>query len=329
MIRQITSRLFYAIVILLGVTLVVSSLVKLVPGDPVDVLAAGNPAMTVADMEVLRDRMGLNRSVPEQFFAYLGQAVQGDLGTSIRQGVPVMTLIAERLPATAELAFWAVLFAGIVAVPLGVLTALKRGTWIDYLGTFIAVLGVSVPGFLLAVLMILWFSVELRWIPASGYRGSALAAIVHSLIERDPAVFWNAFRYFLMPAISLAFVMIAVNARLIRSAMLEVLEQDYITFAAAKGVPGAVIVIRHALRNALLPVVTIVGLQLGTLLSGTVVIETVFAWPGIGRLAVDAIHVRDYPVIQAVVLVSALLFLTINLIVDGLYRVIDPRVRDD
>ncbi|WP_417584649.1 ABC transporter permease [Pelagibacterium sp.] len=329
MVRQIASRLFYAIVILLGVILVVSSLVKLVPGDPVDVLAAGNPAMTVADMEVLRERMGLNRSVPEQFVAYLGQAVQGDLGTSIRQGVPVMTLILERLPATVELALWAVVLASVIAIPLGVLTALKRGTWVDYVGTFVAVLGVSMPGFLLAVLMILWFSVELRWLPASGYRGSALAAFGQAIIERDPAVFWNAFRYFILPAISLAFVMIAVNARLIRSAMLEVLEQDYITFAAAKGVPGFVIVIRHALRNALLPVVTIVGLQLGALLSGTVVIETVFAWPGIGRLAVDAIHVRDYPVIQAVVLVSALLFIVINLVVDGLYRVIDPRVRDD
>lgn len=329
MARQIISRLFYAILILLGVILVVSSLVKLVPGDPVDVLAAGNPGMTVADMEVLRESMGLNRSVPEQFFAYLGRAVQGDLGTSIRQGVPVMTLILERLPATAELAFWTVVFAGIVAVPLGVLTALRRGTWIDNVGTIIAVLGVSMPGFLLAVLMILWFSVELRWIPASGYRGSALAAFGRAVVQGDASVFWHAFRYFILPALSLSFVLIAVNARLIRSAMLEVLEQDYITFAAAKGVPTMAIVIRHALRNALLPVVTIVGLQLGSLLSGTVVIETVFAWPGIGRLAVDAIHVRDYPVIQAVVLVSALLFIMINLIVDGLYRVIDPRVRDD
>lgn len=329
MLRQISSRLFYAVLILMGVILVVSSLVKLVPGDPVDVLAAGNPGMSVADMDVLRERMGLNRSVPEQFISYLGQAAQGDLGMSIRQGVPVTTLIMERLPATAELAFWAIVLAMAVAVPLGVVTALKRDSWVDYAGTVVAVLGVSMPGFLLAVLMILWFSIELRWIPASGYRGSALAAIGQAIVERDFSVFWNAFRYFILPSISLAFVLIAVNARLIRSAMLEVLEQDFITFAAAKGVPRLVIIIRHALRNALLPVVTIAGLQMGSLLSGTVVIETVFAWPGIGRLAVDAIHVRDYPVIQAVVLVSAILFITLNLLVDGLYRVIDPRVRDD
>lgn len=329
MVRLIASRLLYAVIILLGVILVVSSLVKLVPGDPVDVLAAGNPGMSVADMDVLREKMGLTRSIPEQFVAYLGGAIQGDLGTSIRQGVPVTTLVMERLPATAELAFWALLLALVVAVPLGVATALKRDSWLDYAGTFVAVLGVSMPGFLLAVLMILWFSIELRWIPASGYRGSALMALGQAVIERDASVFWNAFRYFILPAISLAFVLIAINARLIRSAMLEVLEQDYITFASAKGVPRLVIIVRHALRNALLPVVTMAGLQMGSLLSGTVVIETVFAWPGIGRLAVDAIHVRDYPVIQAVVLVSAVLFITINLVVDGLYRVIDPRVRDE
>lgn len=321
---MLVSRLFYAALILVGVTFVVASLVKLVPGDPVDVIAAGNPGMSLADMELLRERMGLTRSVPEQFAAYLGGALQGDLGTSIRQGVPVTQLIGERLPATAELAFWAIVIALALAVPIGILTALKRDSWVDYAGTSFAVLGVSTPGFLLAVMLILWFSIDLRWLPASGYRGSALATLFG-----DPLAFWSKFRYFILPAISLAFVLVAMNARLIRSAMLEVLEQDYIAFATAKGVPRAVIILRHALRNALLPVVTMVGLQMGGLLSGTVVIETVFAWPGIGRLAVDAIHIRDYPVIQAVVLVSAVLFITINLIVDGLYRLIDPRVRDE
>ncbi|MCA0275982.1 MAG: ABC transporter permease [Proteobacteria bacterium] len=329
MLRLIVSRLLYACVILLGVILVVASLVKLVPGDPVDVIAAGNPGMSVQDMDGLREKMGLTRSVPEQFVAYLGHAVQGDLGMSIRQGVPVSTLIAERLPATAELAFWTLLVAFAIALPLGIATALKRDSWLDYTGTFIAVLGVSMPGFLLAVLMILWFSIELRWLPASGYRGSALAAFGRAVVERDLSIFWSAFRYFILPSISLAFVLVAVNARLIRSAMLEVLQQDYITFATAKGVPRPIIILRHALRNALLPIVTLAGLQMGALLSGTVVIETVFAWPGIGRLAVDSIHVRDYPIIQAVVLISAILFISLNLIVDILYRFIDPRVRDE
>ncbi|MBB6467111.1 peptide/nickel transport system permease protein [Aminobacter lissarensis] len=329
MLRLVVSRLLYAAVILLGVILVVASLVKLVPGDPVDVIAAGNPGMSVQDMDMLRERMGLTRSVPEQFVAYLGGAIKGDLGSSIRQGVPVTSLIAERLPATGELAFWTLILAFAIAIPLGIITALKRDSWLDYAGTFVAVLGVSMPGFLLAVLMILWFSIELRWLPASGYRGSALASIGRAVAERDIGIFWNAFRYFILPSISLAFVLVAVNARLIRSAMLEVLQQDYITFAIAKGAPRLTIILRHALRNALLPIVTLAGLQMGALLSGTVVIETVFAWPGIGRLAVDSIQVRDYPIIQAVVLVSAALFISLNLIVDILYRFIDPRVRND
>jgi len=325
MLRSLAARLAHSVLILLGVTLVVASLIKLIPGDPVDVIAAGDPGLTAADLDRLRDQMGLNKSVAEQFFSYLAGALQGDLGTSIRQHVPVSELVWDRVPATAELAFWAIVFALALAVPLGVATALRRGSWVDYGGTVIAVLGVSTPSFLLAVMLILWFAVDLRMLPASGYRGSALAA----LVAGDLAGFGKALRYFLLPAVSLSFVMIAVNARLIRSAMLEVLEQDFITFATAKGVPRLVIILRHAMRNALLPVVTMLGLQMGSLLSGTVVIENVFAWPGIGRLAVDAIHNRDYAVIQAVVLISAVLFILLNLVVDGLYRVIDPRVRND
>ncbi|WP_199252722.1 ABC transporter permease [Chachezhania sediminis] len=322
MLRLLLPRLLQSVVILLGVTLVVSSLIKLIPGDPVDIISAGDPSMTVEDLDRLREQMGLNRSVFEHYIAYLGGAVQGDLGTSLRQHMPVADLVLERVPATAELAFWAMVFGLVLAVPLGVVTALKRGSWVDYGGTVVAVLGVSTPSFLLAVMMILWFSVDMRMLPASGYRGSALGA----LFTLDFAGFVTTIRYFLLPAISLSFVLVAVNARLIRSAMLEVLEQDYITFATAKGVPRMVIILRHALRNALLPVVTMLGLQVGSLLSGTVVIENVFAWPGIGRLAVDAIHNRDYAVIQGVVLISAVLFIALNLVVDGLYRIIDPRV---
>jgi len=329
MLKLVIARIAHAIIVLLGVTLVVSSLVRLVPGDPVDVIAASNPAMTQADMETLREAMGLTRPVMEQFAIYVTGAVQGDLGVSIRQRVPTAELIVERLPATIELTFWAIVLAMALAVPIGLATALNRGTSVDYAGTTVVVLGVSMPGFLLGVLLILFFSVQLRWLPASGFRGSALMAMGQAVMERDFSIFWNAFRYFILPSISLAFVLVAINARLIRSAMLEVLQQDYITFAAAKGVPRFVIIIRHALRNALLPLVTVAGLQMGNLLSGTIVIETVFAWPGVGRLAVDAIHWRDYPVIQAVVLVSAVLFITINLLVDILYRFIDPRVRND
>ncbi|WP_201863228.1 ABC transporter permease [Microvirga soli] len=325
MLRLVLTRLAYAVLVMIGVTFVVASLIKLIPGDPVDIMAAGNPGMTVEDMDKLRHELGLTRPILEQFFIYAKNAVLGDLGISIRQRVPAAGLIWERLPATAELAFWAILIALAVAIPIGIVTALKRDTAIDYAGTVVAVLGVSVPGFLLGILLILVFSVNLRWLPASGFRGSALASIPSAIASGDPSIFWNAFRYFILPSISLAFVLVAINARLVRSSMIEVLQQDYITFARAKGLPIRIIYLRHALRNALLPVLTVVGLQLGSLLSGTIVIETVFAWPGIGRLAVQAVHWRDYPLIQAVVLISALLFVFLNLVVDLLYRWIDPR----
>jgi peptide/nickel transport system permease protein len=325
MLRLVLTRLAYAVLVMIGVTFVVASLIKLIPGDPVDIMAAGNPGMTVEDMDKLRHELGLTRPILEQFFIYAKNAVLGDLGISIRQRVPAAGLIWERLPATAELAFWAILIALAVAIPIGIVTALKRDTAIDYAGTVVAVLGVSVPGFLLGILLILVFSVNLRWLPASGFRGSALASIPSAIASGDPSIFWNAFRYFILPSISLAFVLVAINARLVRSSMIEVLQQDYITFARAKGLPIRIIYLRHALRNALLPVLTVVGLQLGSLLSGTIVIETVFAWPGIGRLAVQAVHWRDYPLIQAVVLISALLFVFLNLVVDLLYRWVDPR----
>ena len=325
MLRLVLTRLAYAVLVMIGVTFVVASLIKLIPGDPVDIMAAGNPGMTVEDMDKLRHELGLTRPILEQFFIYAKNAVLGDLGISIRQRVPAAGLIWERLPATAELAFWAILIALAVAIPIGIVTALKRNTAIDYAGTVVAVLGVSVPGFLLGILLILVLSVNLRWLPASGFRGSALALVPSAIASGDPSIFWNAFRYFILPSISLAFVLVAINARLVRSSMIEVLQQDYITFARAKGLPIRIIYLRHALRNALLPVLTVVGLQLGSLLSGTIVIETVFAWPGIGRLAVQAVHWRDYPLIQAVVLISALLFVFLNLVVDLLYRWVDPR----
>lgn len=325
MLRLVLTRLAYAILVIIGVTFVVASLIKLIPGDPVDIMAAGNPGMTPEDMDKLRHELGLTRPILEQFLVYAKNAVLGDLGISIRQRVPAADLIWERLPATAELAFWAILIALAVAIPIGIVTALKRDTAVDYAGTVVAVLGVSMPGFLLGILLILVLSVSLRWLPASGFRGSALGSIPSAISSGDPSIFWNAFRYFILPSISLAFVLVAINARLVRSSMIEVLQQDYITFARAKGLPKRVIYLRHALRNALLPVLTVVGLQLGSLLSGTIVIETVFAWPGIGRLAVQAVHWRDYPLIQAVVLISALLFVFLNLIVDVLYRWVDPR----
>ena len=327
MLALIASRIGYALVVIAGVVFVVSIMIKLVPGDPVDIMAAGNPGMSEEDKDRLREQLGLTRPVLVQYAAYVEGVLRGDLGTSLRQRVPTAQLILERLPATVELTFWAMVLALTMAFALGIATALYRDTIVDYAGTIVAVLGVSTPGFLLGILLMLVFSVHYDLLPASGYGGSVLAAIPRAILAGDPGVLWSRVRYFVLPSTSLAFALMAVNARLIRSSMIETIRQDFIQFARAKGLPRRVIVLRHALRNAIIPVVTVVGLQMGALLSGAIVVETVFAWPGIGRLAVQAVSWRDYPVVQAVVLISASLFVTLNLIVDLLYRVIDPRMR--
>ena len=327
MARLLFSRLISAIFILLAITFLVASLVKLLPGDPVDVLAVGNPGITEADMDRLRDQLGIDRPIFEQFVTYVSGALHGEFGESIRQRVPVADLIVERLPATAELAFWSLLLALVIAIPLGIAAAVKRNSLIDYVASFVAVIGVSIPGFLVGVLLILWFAVTLRWLPSSGYRGSAMVALGEAVRTGNPAIFWDSLRYFILPSVSLALVMIAVNARLTRSSMIEVLGLDYVAFARAKGLPPHTIYLRHALRNAILPVITVAGLQMGSLLSGAVVVETVFAWPGMGRLAVQAVQWRDYPLIQGVIIVSATAFITLNLLLDLFYGMIDPALR--
>ncbi|MDR6294182.1 peptide/nickel transport system permease protein [Inquilinus ginsengisoli] len=327
MLPLIVKRIGYALIVIAGIVFVVSAMTRLVPGDPVDIMAAGNPGMTEADKARLRGQLGLDRPMVEQYLAYLGGALQGDLGLSLRQRVPAAQLILERLPATAELTFWAMLLSLLAAIPIGVATALRRDGPVDYAGTVVAVLGVSTPSFLLGILLILLFSVQLGWLPASGYKGSLVAAVPTALLDGRFDLLWQKARYFLLPSISLAFGLMAVNARLTRSAMIEALRQDYVQFARAKGLPPRAVTLRHALRNAIIPVVTMIGLQLGALLSGAIVIETVFAWPGIGRLSVQAITTRDYPLVQATVLIAAVLFVALNLIVDILYRVIDPRMR--
>jgi ABC-type dipeptide/oligopeptide/nickel transport system permease component len=315
-------RLVHAFIVVIGITFVVAAMIRLVPGDPVDVMAAGNPGMTEADKQTLREQLGLNQPLLPGFVAYIAGALHGDLGISLRQRTAAAPLVWERLPATAELSFWALLVALLIAIPLGVVTALQRDRPVDYVGTVFSVLGISTPGFLLGILLILLFAVRLHVLPSSGYRGSALAALL-----QGPGVFWFRFRYFILPSVSLGCALSAVNARLMRSSMLEVLRQDFVLVARAKGVPAWAVVLRHAMRNAIIPVVTVAGLQLGTLLSGAIVTESVFAWPGVGRLAVQAIQWRDYPLVQATVLVSAVLFVTLTLAIDLLYFAVDPRLR--
>ncbi len=328
MLGYFVRRVLSALMVIVCVVFVVSTISKLVPGDIVDMMEAGNPGMTEQDKTALREQLGVNKPVLQNFYDYAtGIVLRGDFGNSTRLRSSAIVLIAERIPATLELALTALIFALLVALPLGIVCALRQGTAIDYFGSIISVFGVAVPNFLIGIILILVFSVELQWLPSTGYKGSVVVGGWEALRAWDWNLLWDRLRYILMPAISLAFFVIALNTRLIRSTMLDVIRQDYLQFARAKGVPERMVFLKHAFSNALIPTVTIVGLQLGTLLGGTYIIENVFAWPGIGRLTVQSIFWRDYPLIQASVLVAACVFVFLNLLVDLLYRLIDPRIR--
>ena len=288
-----------------GVSLVVFGLVHL-SGDPVLLMVSSDAPPDV--VTATRRALGFDRPLYEQFGRYVTRAAQGDLGVSLRSSRPVSALIRERLPATVELTLAALLIAAAVAVPAGILSAVRRGSLVDRLAMVGAVAGQAMPIFWLALLLITLFGVHLRWLPVFG-RGS-LAHLV-------------------LPAVSLSTVILGRLARLVRSSMLEVLGQDYVRTARAKGVAEPRVLAAHALKNAAIPIVTLLGLQFAQLLGGAVVTETIFAWPGIGRLVVEAIFNRDFPVVQGVVLVVSLIFVTVNLLVDLAYAALDPRVRSE
>jgi len=309
LIQYVLRRLIGTVPVLLGVTLVVFAMTWLTPGDPV-VALLGETAQGISTeaREDLRRELGLDRPWPAQYLGYMAGLVQGDLGTSIRSRRPVLVEVTDRLPATAELAIAGLAIAVVLGVSLGVAAALKRRTWVDAAAIAVALIGVSVPVFWSGFLLMMVFSLELGWLPASG-RGD-----------------W---RNLILPAITVGVASAAFIARITRGAVLETLGQDYVRTARAKGLRARVVVVRHALRNALLPIVTVVGLQLGSLLGGAVLTETVFAWPGVGRMLVDAIIARDLPLVQGTVLVISLLFILVNLAVDLSYAAINPRVRYD
>jgi peptide/nickel transport system permease protein len=288
-----------------GVSLVVFGLVHL-SGDPVLLMVSSDAPPDV--VTATRRALGFDRPLHEQFVSYVTRAAQADLGVSLRSNRPVATLIRERLPATVELTLAALLIAVAIAVPAGIVSAVRRGSLVDRVAMVGAVAGQAVPIFWLALLLITFFGVYLRWLPVFG-RGS-LAHLV-------------------LPAVSLSTVILGRLARLVRSSMLEVLGQDYVRTARAKGVAETRVLAAHALKNAAIPIVTLLGLQFAQLLGGAVVTETIFAWPGIGRLVVEAIFNRDFPVIQGVVLVVSLIFVTVNLLVDLAYAALDPRIRSE
>jgi ABC-type dipeptide/oligopeptide/nickel transport system permease component len=260
---------------------------------------------SMAEVETLRQQLGFNDPLYVQYWRFASQAVQGDLGASLYHRVPAIDLILERLPASLELAGAAMLIALLVSIPLGILSAVKRGSLWDMASMLGALFGLSMPHFWLGIMLILLFSVTLGWLPTSG-RGS-LAQLV-------------------MPSIALGLSLMAMFARLTRSVMLEVLSQDYVRTARAKGLREKIVIGKHALKNALIPLVTVAGMQFGFLIGGTVIIETVFAWPGVGRLVVQAIFSRDYPLVQATVLVLAVIFVVVNLLVDLVYLYLDPQI---
>jgi len=301
--RYLLSRAVQSVVLLVLVTAVVFLILRLTPGDPALVLL-GTQAPPEAITE-LRRNLGLDRPLWEQYARYLGQLARGDLGSSIRAQRPVGPYVAQRIPATLHLLASAVLLATVIGIPLGIVAALRQGRAVDQLVVAVSSLGQSVPSFWFGLILIVILSVNLRLLPSSG-RGT-LAHLV-------------------MPAVTLAFFLVGLVLRLTRASMLEVLAADYVRTARAKGLAERLVVAKHALRNAMLPLVTVLGLQVATLLSGAIITETVFAWPGIGTLAINAIYQRDYPVVQAIVLLSALAFVLVNFLVDLLYVYLDPRI---
>jgi peptide/nickel transport system permease protein len=304
MLAYLIRRLGGALLVVLGVACLVFLLIHLVPGDPVEMMLG--EAASAADREALRRDLGLDRPLAEQLTQYLHGLLRGDLGASLYSRRPIGQLLAERIPATLELAAAALAFTLMLAIPLGIWAALHRGTLWDQGAMTFALLGVSIPNFWLGPLLILVFSLGLGWLPVSGREGTGAV---------------------ILPALTLGASLAAVLSRMLRSSLLEVLNEDYVRTARAKGVSPLRVVWRHALPNAWLPVITLLGLQLGALLAGAVITETVFAWPGVGSLTIESIQKRDYPVVQACVLLISLSYVVVNLLTDLLYGWLDPRIR--
>ena len=304
MIRYLTRRLLLTIPVILGVATLVFSLIHLVPGDPAQVMLG--EAASEKDVIELRARLGLDRPLLEQYGTFLSGFVRGDLGSSFRTGQPVTTAILERVPATVELALAAMVVAMIVALPLGIIAAVRHGGFADHAAMTMSLAGISIPNFWLGPMLAIIFSIELGWLPVSGRGG------------------WESL---ILPAISLGAALAAILARMTRASLLEELRELYVRAARARGVRRTRAVLRHALRNSLIPLVTILGLQFGAVLTGAVITETIFAWPGIGRLLIQSITTRDYPLVQGCILLIAVTYVTVNLITDLLYGVLDPRIR--
>ncbi|MBB6099293.1 peptide/nickel transport system permease protein [Deinobacterium chartae] len=338
----IFKRLLRMVTVVIGISLVVFGFVRMIPGDPAVVILGerGSPEQVAA----LREKLGLNKPVflnfqepselfDTQYFRFAGQVLRGDLGEGIQSRIPVTDQLRNRFPATLELSFWALTFAVLVGLPAGIIAALNRNRPLDNLAMTISLIGVSMPVFWLGMLLAYFFSVVLGWLPPSGQLSTGLSIepitglyILDGLLRGRLDVAWDAFKHVILPAVALGTIPMAIIARITRSSMLEVLGQDYVRTARAKGLARNRVVVKHALRNAMLPVITIIGLQAGVLLGGAVLTETIFSWPGLGSYIYQGIFERDYPVIQGGVIFAAVIVSLVNLLVDLSYAILDPRV---
>ncbi len=325
-------RIIGTIPVIILISMLVFMLVQAAPGDPADMLLSDEASKE--DVEEARKRWGLDQPIYVQYGKFLFLALQGDLGTSFRYAEPVIVLIVERLPATVELATFAIIIAILFGVPLGVWAGARPNSWVDNVGSFFGFFGISMPNFWFGIMLILVVSGFLHLLPSAGRDTYGIAGdpitgfyLIDSLIRNDWTQVWDALKYMIMPGLALGVNMMGILMRVTRSSVLDITHEDYVTTARAKGLSERVVLWRHVVRNALIPIVTVVGLELGTLLSGSIIVETVFSWPGSGALLISAITSRDYPLITGVVLMYTMAFVIINFIIDVLYAFIDPRIR--
>ncbi|MGH7825741.1 MAG: ABC transporter permease [Candidatus Binatia bacterium] len=330
--NAIKRKILGAIPVLLGISFLIFLLMHIAPGDPVTLLL-GDDA-TPADVERTRREWGLDRPIMVQYWDFLSHAVRGDFGRSLKFNEPVMKLVWERMPATIELAFASLVVAIFIAVPLGVYSAIKHNSLLDHAGMGVALIGVSLPNFWLGIMLIYFLGGQLNLLPVAGrieygidIQPITRLYLLDSLITGNFTAFWSALRHLLMPAFTLGTSLAAIVTRISRSSVLEVMRQDFITTARAKGLSEKVVIWRHMLRNAMITIVTILGLQLGALLNGSVITETVFSYPGIGDLLIQSISARDYKLTQVLILFFAVMYFVVNLMVDLLYSWIDPRIK--
>jgi len=305
MARFLFQRILAAILTIFVTTIAVSMLIHLVPGDPVQIMYAQSQGTTPEQLEEVRARLGLDRPLVEQYFNYLGRVLRGDLGYTIRGEQPVLELLLLRLPNTLLLATAALVIASAIGLTFGFIAAYKRGTWLDTTLMTTAILGVSMPHFWLGLILLFYFAVQLQWFPVAG----------------------SGFQNLVLPAMTLGLTNAAIIARLTRSSMIDIFDQDFIRTAHAKGLPKAVVLSRHALRAGLVPIVTMIGLQFTYMMGGAIVVENVFGWNGVGRMAIQAIFQRDYPLIQGFILMFAVVVVTVSLLMDLIYAWLDPRIR--